>query len=329
MSTITRQQAKAGLANGQQPDGDFFADLIDSLVFKSDDIRELFVQHATETDALQGIDNTKIMTALRVKNALDKLKGHVSTDGDTLEKLRGLIRSLENIVLGNTDNNNAIDKWEELKTFLNGVTDTDTTLVTMMNRKQNVRVSDLKYSCQPANHDGWLLCHGQAVSRTTYARLFGIIHTWFGAGDGSTTFNLPDGRGRVPIQSGQNIPGLSYYLPGNKGGSERITLTTNQIPPHNHAVTDRGHQHTTIAGVVANWMGNGARESAYGWRSKSMINPVTDKNESREWDRSANVHTTSQTSNISIHNTGGGQPIDIRQPYLTIGNLFIYSGVTT
>ena len=45
---------------------------------------------------------------------------------------------------------------------------------------------------------GWLLCYGQAVSRTTYAALFNALGTAYGAGDGSTTFNLPDLRGRVP-----------------------------------------------------------------------------------------------------------------------------------
>jgi len=45
---------------------------------------------------------------------------------------------------------------------------------------------------------GWLLCYGQAVSRTTYADLFTAISTTYGAGDGSTTFNVPDLRGRVP-----------------------------------------------------------------------------------------------------------------------------------
>lgn len=46
---------------------------------------------------------------------------------------------------------------------------------------------------------GWLLCYGQAVSRTTYAPLFAIIGTVHGVGDGSTTFNVPDLRGRVPV----------------------------------------------------------------------------------------------------------------------------------
>ena len=50
--------------------------------------------------------------------------------------------------------------------------------------------------------DGWLLCQGQAVSRTTYADLFAIIGTAFGAGDGSTTFNVPDLRESVPKGAG-------------------------------------------------------------------------------------------------------------------------------
>ncbi|EHL69933.1 hypothetical protein HMPREF1032_02932, partial [Subdoligranulum sp. 4_3_54A2FAA] len=46
---------------------------------------------------------------------------------------------------------------------------------------------------------GWLLCQGQAISRTTYAQLFSVIGTTYGSGDGKTTFNLPDMRGRVAV----------------------------------------------------------------------------------------------------------------------------------
>lgn len=56
---------------------------------------------------------------------------------------------------------------------------------------------------------GWLLCFGQAVSRTTYASLFAAIGTAFGVGDGSTTFNLPDMRGRVP--GGKDDMGAHAY----------------------------------------------------------------------------------------------------------------------
>ena len=57
--------------------------------------------------------------------------------------------------------------------------------------------------------DGWLLCQGQAVSRTTYAQLFSVIGTTYGSGDGSTTFNLPDMRGRVAVGSDANLGTVS------------------------------------------------------------------------------------------------------------------------
>lgn len=60
----------------------------------------------------------------------------------------------------------------------------------------NEFVADIKASLQPANHGNWLLCNGQAVSRTDYSELFAVIGINFGAGDGSTTFNVPDYRGK-------------------------------------------------------------------------------------------------------------------------------------
>lgn len=80
---------------------------------------------------------------------------------------------------------------------------------------------------------GWLLCDGTAVSRTTYSSLFSIIGTTYGVGDNSTTFNLPDLRGRVPIGSGQGS-GLTNRTLGGTGGSETHTLTVDEIPAHTH-----------------------------------------------------------------------------------------------
>lgn len=57
-------------------------------------------------------------------------------------------------------------------------------------------IGDIKASAQTANHGHWLLCNGQAVSRATYADLYALIGTNFGDGDGSTTFNVPDYRGK-------------------------------------------------------------------------------------------------------------------------------------
>ena len=91
---------------------------------------------------------------------------------------------------------------------------------------------------------GYLLCNGAAVSRTTFAALFAILGTTFGAGDGSTTFNLPDYRDRMPIGAG------TTYALNAKGGSKDATL-----PAHTHTatstVTDPGHGHTYNAPKLA------------------------------------------------------------------------------
>lgn len=89
---------------------------------------------------------------------------------------------------------------------------------------------------------GWLLCDGIAVSRTTYADLFALLDATFGPGDGSTTFNLPDLRGRVPVGVGQQSGGTNFTL-ALTGGEEQHTLVTAETPSHTH--TDTGHVHST------------------------------------------------------------------------------------
>ena len=82
---------------------------------------------------------------------------------------------------------------------------------------------------------GCLFCDGSAVSRSTYATLFAVIGTTYGAGDGETTFNIPDLSGRVVI-------GVSNtHALGTTGGSETVTLTSDQLPTHTHVVPQHGH----------------------------------------------------------------------------------------
>ncbi|MGV1009147.1 MAG: phage tail protein [Dermatophilaceae bacterium] len=82
--------------------------------------------------------------------------------------------------------------------------------------------------------NGWAQCNGQLLSIQTNTALFSLLGTTYG-GNGQTTFALPDLRGRVPVGSGQG-PGLSPYDQGQLGGTERVTLTTGQMPMHNHVV---------------------------------------------------------------------------------------------
>jgi microcystin-dependent protein len=98
---------------------------------------------------------------------------------------------------------------------------------------------------------GWLFCYGQAISRTDYAALFTALSTTYGAGNGSTTFNLPDLRGRV-VAGKDNMGGssadrltnqsggLNGDTLGATGGAETHTLTTAQMPAHTHGLDSDG-----------------------------------------------------------------------------------------
>lgn len=91
--------------------------------------------------------------------------------------------------------------------------------------------------------DGWLLCAGQNVSRSTYSELFNVIGTTYGAGDGSTTFGLPDLRGRVPVgldnMNGTDAGRLSVANTlGGSGGAQTHTLTISEMPSHSHVLTN-------------------------------------------------------------------------------------------
>ncbi len=79
---------------------------------------------------------------------------------------------------------------------------------------------------------GWLLCDGTAVSRTTYADLFAAISTAFGVGDGSTTFNLPNLKGKIPV--GLDSAQTEFDVMGETGGAKTHTLSETEMPAHTH-----------------------------------------------------------------------------------------------
>lgn len=82
---------------------------------------------------------------------------------------------------------------------------------------------------------GWALCQGQTLPISENETLFQLIGTTYG-GDGQQTFNLPNLSSRVPVHMGQG-PGVTQnYLLGEAAGVEQVTLTTQQIPAHNHLV---------------------------------------------------------------------------------------------
>lgn len=98
----------------------------------------------------------------------------------------------------------------------------------------------------------WLLCDGRAISRTEYALLFSIIGTTYGVGDGSTTFNLPNLKGRVPV--GVDSSQTEFDTLGETGGEKTVTLTRNNLPAYT-VVNETGNIHIgTESGTISSKM---------------------------------------------------------------------------
>jgi microcystin-dependent protein len=157
----------------------------------------------------------------------------------------------------------------------------------------------------------WADANGQLLPISQNQALFSLLGTTYG-GDGRTTFALPDLRGRAPIHVGQG-PGLANITAGEKGGAEQTTLTVNTLPPHTHGaatvvnVTAHLNASSTAAatgtpstGVV---LGDAGRTDVYvAPPANVQLNPA--------------AVTTTATATTTVDNTGGGQPVAIRSPYL-------------
>jgi len=88
---------------------------------------------------------------------------------------------------------------------------------------------------------GWIICDGSPVSRTTYSALFAAIGTYWGAGDNVNTFNVPNFVNRVPVGYGAGV----LWEFATTGGEVNHSLNTNEMPSHNHPITDQQHSHSS------------------------------------------------------------------------------------
>jgi microcystin-dependent protein len=102
--------------------------------------------------------------------------------------------------------------------------------------------------------NGWLICNGDAVSRSAYNNLFKVIGTTYGVGNSNTTFTLPDMRGRCPIGVGTGAS-LTARTLGSNVGAETATLAQVNLPSHTHATTvgtqSANHTHTGTSGNIS------------------------------------------------------------------------------
>jgi microcystin-dependent protein len=158
---------------------------------------------------------------------------------------------------------------------------------------------------------GWALCNGQLLAIQAYSALFSILGTTYG-GNGVSDFALPDLRGRVPIHAGQ-APGLSNYYLGQVAGSENVTLTTSQMPIHNHLVD------TDLAGGNATPATPGIQKEYPG--PAHILGPsLTDKCYSEN-------APNSNLNPRAIGSAGGSQPHTNIQPYLTVNFIIALQGI--
>lgn len=178
---------------------------------------------------------------------------------------------------------------------------------------------------------GYLLCDGSAVSRTTYAALFAAVGTAWGVGNGSTTFNLPDFRGKVIVGAGG-----SFSLAAT-GGEASHTLTNTELPnvtvnvsgtlsgstdaggAHTHTVTDPGHSHSVSSG----YSGAGTAGNVSG-ASGPTTNLSTGSATTGITIGSASTHTHTLSASVSASGTtgGGGAAHNNMQPY-AVANVII------
>jgi len=152
--------------------------------------------------------------------------------------------------------------------------------------------------------NGWLDCDGSSILKAVYLNLFNAIgYTYGGSGN---NFNVPDIRGRVAVGAGTGA-GLSARAVGNTGGEEAHTLTTGEMPSHNHTINDAGHTHNWNNGLEGDDSGNGGSYSEYTTVPGSVAGAIA-----------------SATTGITINSTGGGGAHNNMQPYIVFRYLIKY-----
>lgn len=150
--------------------------------------------------------------------------------------------------------------------------------------------------------DGWALCNGQVLAISDNETLFSLIGTTYG-GDGSTTFALPDMRGRLPISMGNSRTGQNYVL-GQRAGAETVTLTSTQMPVHTHAANAQSE-------------GGNLGQPTNGFWSRTGVTAY----------EAPGAVALSSMSNQAVGVAGGSQPHENMMPFTTLSFIIALYGI--
>jgi microcystin-dependent protein len=146
---------------------------------------------------------------------------------------------------------------------------------------------------------GWFLCQGQILPISQYDVLFNLIGTTYG-GDGQNTFGLPNLAGRLPLHQGTG------FTIGQTAGVESVTLTTTQMPQHNHTMLGSNDQGASNAPGNAVLASTPTAAQAFPYGTDSPLGAIDPS---------------------SIQPQGGSQPHENMQPYLCINFIIAYEGI--
>lgn len=177
---------------------------------------------------------------------------------------------------------------------------------------------------------GFLMCDGSVVSRSTYSDLFEAIGTTYGAGDGSTTFGLPDLSGRIAIGVS------STHALSSTGGEETHTLLSSEMPEHSHEVPQHGHASTITATTPS--LSHTVTQPAYNYNRPNSTRTIYTASGGTAYSGTSSVAATRTNLSITDHpatdctvtggildcgsfdssSSGGGASHNNLQPYLTM-----------
>jgi microcystin-dependent protein len=165
-------------------------------------------------------------------------------------------------------------------------------------------IGQLMLVCFNYAPQGWMFCDGSLLPIAQYQALFALLGTTYG-GNGTTNFALPDLRGRVPV--GASLSGGGNQLTprqmGEAGGSETVTLTTPQMPAHNHLVaTNDSSESLNVSS--GHYLGGGGRTSIY-----------------------ADQPGTTTLAANAVTPAGGSQPHANMQPFLGLNWIIAVNGI--
>ena len=217
-----------------------------------------------------------------------------------------------------------LDTLNELSAALNDDPNFSTTVATAL--AALVPSGTVSQTARATAPTGYLLCDGSAISRTTYSSLFDAIGTAYGVGDNSTTFNIPNLKGRVPV--GFDSSQTEFDTLGEVGGAKTHTLTEAQMPSHTHIQnshnhtqdahnhTQNPHNHSQTIGNIddLNFTGGGGQNPP-----ADGPNAFTNGSVTQNTTATNNATTaTNQATTATNQNTGGGQAHNNLQPYVVL-----------